>query len=269
MTNYFRFVTLSLLAVAPFVPAPLVIAADPAVIKIFSSMPRTGSAKAQTDTIVNGVRMAFEEADWRAGPFRIEFTDLDDATAAAGQWTQEAETANAVRAARDPDVMVYIGNYNSGAAKISIPILNKAGVLMISPANTAPGLTKPGQLDPREPEIYRPSGNINFTRVVPTDDLQGPLGASWAADLGVRRAYVLDDNEVYGKGIAMFFKETAEDLGIEVFGPESIDVKAQEFKSLMTKIKSYKPDLVYFGGTTQSKGGQIAKDMVTDRKSVV
>ncbi len=80
--------------------------------------------------------------------------------------------------------------------------------------------------------------------------------------MGVKRVYVLDDNEVYGKGIATLFIEACQDLGIEVLGHESIDVKAQEFKPLMATIKGEKPDLIYFGGTTQSKGGQIAKDMV-------
>ena len=143
-----------------------------------------------------------------------------------------------------------------------MPILNKAHLLMISPANTWPGLTKPGKGDPGEPDIYRPTGEINYVRVVPTDDLQGPLGAAWAKELGVKRVYVLDDNEVYGKGIATLFIEACQDLGIEVLGHESIDAKAQEFKPLMTTIKGDQPDLVYFGGTTQSKGGQIAKDMV-------
>ncbi len=231
-------------------------------IKIVSSLPRTGSAKAQTDTIVNGIKIALAEADWKAGPFEIVYGDWDDATAGAGQWTAEAETANAARAVSDPDVMVYLGTYNSGAAKISMPILNKAHLLMISPANTWPGLTKPDKGDPGEPGIYRPSGEINYVRMVPTDDLQGPLGAAWAKEMGVKRVYVLDDNEVYGKGIATLFIEACQDLGIEVLGHESIDSKAQEFKPLMATIKGEKPDLVYFGGTTQSKGGQIAKDMV-------
>ncbi|MEX2113625.1 MAG: branched-chain amino acid ABC transporter substrate-binding protein [Pirellulales bacterium] len=235
---------------------------DPTVIKIVSSLPRTGSAKAQTDTIVNGITIALAEADYRAGKFRIEYADWDDATAGAGQWTAEAETANAYRAVRDPDVMIYIGTYNSGAAKISMPILNKAGLLMLSPANTWPGLTKPGMGDPGEPDIYRPSGAVTYARLVPTDDLQGPLGAQWARELGAHRVYVLDDNEVYGKGIANLFIEECQNLGMEVLGHESIDVKAQEFKPLMTTIKGLRPDLVYFGGTTQSKGGQIAKDMV-------
>jgi branched-chain amino acid transport system substrate-binding protein len=235
---------------------------DPKTIKIVSSLPRTGSAKAQTDTIVNGIRIALEEAGHKVGDFNIVYGDWDDATAGAGQWTAEAETANANRAVQDPDVMVYMGTYNSGAAKISMPILNRAGLLMISPANTWPGLTKPDMGDPGEPDIYRPSGKVNYLRLVPTDDLQGPLGAAWAKEMGVRKVYVLDDNEVYGKGIATLFIDACQDLGIEVLGHESIDVKAQEFKPLMATIKGLDPDLIYFGGTTQSKGGQIAKDMV-------
>jgi branched-chain amino acid transport system substrate-binding protein len=235
---------------------------DPQVIKIVSSLPRTGSAKAQTDTIVNGIKIALAEAGYKAGKFTIEYGDWDDATAGAGQWTAEAETANANRAVRDPDVMVYIGTYNSGAAKISMSILNRAHLLMISPANTWPGLTKPGVGDPGEPEIYRPTGEVSYVRLVPTDDLQGPAGAAWAKEMGVKRVHVLDDNEVYGKGIATLFIDACQDLGIEVLGHESIDSKAQEFKPLMTTIKGLNPDLIYFGGTTQSKGGQIAKDLV-------
>ena len=190
-------------------------AGDPQLIKIVSSLPRTGSAKAQTDTIVNGIKIALDEAGYKAGDFRIVYADWDDATAGAGQWTAEAETANAARAVRDPDVMVYIGTYNSGAAKISMPILNKAHLLMVSPANTWPGLTKPDKGDPGEPGIYRPTGEVSYLRMVPTDDLQGPLGAAWAKELGVKRVYVLDDNEVYGKGIATLFIEACQDLGID------------------------------------------------------
>ena len=237
--------------------------ADPTRVKIVSSLPRTGSAKQQTDAIVRGIRMAVEEAGGRAGPFRVEYLDLDDATAAAGQWTSEAEAANARRALQDPDVMAYIGTYNSGAAKVSMPILNLGDLLMVSPANTAVGLTKPGLGAPGEPEVYRPTGRLNYVRVVPADDLQGPLSADWARRRGVKRVYILDDNEVYGKGLADLFDERCREIGIEVLGHDSIDAKAQEFKSLMASIKAAAPDLVYFGGTTQTKGGQLAKDMAS------
>lgn len=235
---------------------------NPHTIRIVSSLPRTGSARAQTNTIVNGIKLALEEADYKVGDFKIEYSDLDDATASAGQWTAEAETANADAAIKDPDVMIYIGTYNSGAAKISMPALNRAGLLMISPANTWPGLTKPNIGDPGEPEIYRPTGKVTYTRVVPADDLQGTLAADWAKDLGAKSVVVLDDNEVYGRGIADLFEERCNEIGLKVLKHDHIDVKSQEFKSLMTTIKDLNPDLVYFGGTTQSKGGQIANDLV-------
>jgi len=232
-------------------------------VTIVSSLPRTGSAKQQSDTIVGGIRMAIEEAGGSVGPFRVEYLDLDDSTAAAGQWTSEAEAANARRALQDPDVMAYIGTFNSGAAKVSMPILNLGDLLMVSPANTAVGLTKPGLGAPGEPEVYRPTGRLNYTRVVPADDLQGPLSADWAKKRGVKKVYILDDSEVYGKGIADLFDERCREIGIEVLGHDSIDAKAQEFKSLMASVKAAGPDLVYFGGTTQSKGGQLAKDMAS------
>lgn len=232
------------------------------VIKIVSSLPRTGSARGQTDTIVNGILMAIDEVGSKVGGFQIEFEDLDDATAAQGTWTAEREGANADQAIKDPDVMVYIGTYNSGAAKISMPRLNMAGILMISPANTWPGLTKPGKGDPGEPEIYRPSGKINYVRIVPADDIQGVVSADWALKLGLKKVFVLDDREVYGKGIADLFQVRAEEIGLKVLGHEGIDSQAQEFKPLMTKIKAAGPQLIYFGGTTQTKAGQLVKDML-------
>lgn len=235
---------------------------DPLAIRLVSSLPRTGSAKGQTDTIVNGIRLALEEVDYQVGEFHLYYSDLDDATAAAGQWTPDAETSNALRAAGDPNVMVYIGTYNSGAAKVSMPILNKAGVLMVSPANTWPGLTKPGIGEPGEPEMYQPSGRQNYVRVVPADDLQGPLAADWAQEMGVRKVFVIDDKEVYGKGLATMFLGQARAIGLEVVGESSIDPKSLDFKAFLRTVKDLQPDLIYFGGTTQSKGGQLAMDMV-------
>ena len=241
-------------------------AGDSDVVKIVSSLPRSGSARGQSDTIVDGIRLAIDEAGGQvtiAGKeYRIEYSDLDDATAAAGQWTAEQETANANLAKTDPDVMVYIGTYNSGAAKMSMPILNRAHLLMVSPANTSPGLTKPNTGERDEPKRYRPTGEVNYLRVVPTDDLQGPAGAEWALSMGLTNVYILDDNEVYGKGVADLFEVHARKIGLNILGRESIDFKAQEFSGLMTKVKNKHPSLIYFGGTTQTKAGQLAKDMV-------
>ena len=153
---------------------------DAGTIKIVSSLPRTGSSKAQSDTVVNAINQRLKQDNSQAcnGQFKITYEDMDDATAAAGKWDPTQEANNANKAAADADVMVYIGTFNSGAAKVSIPILNQAGLVMISPANTYPGLTKPGKGEAGEPEKYYPNGKRNYTRVVPADDLQGAAAAN-------------------------------------------------------------------------------------------
>lgn len=234
---------------------------DPGVIKIVSSLPRTGSANAQTGTIVNGIRMAIEEVGGKVGSWSIVYEDWDDASPQRGNWDPAVEAANADKAVKDPNVMVYIGTFNSGAAKISIPKLNQASLAMISPANTYPGLTKPGTGEPNEPAVYRPTGKINFFRVVPADDIQGTVAAQWGKKMGAKSVFVLHDRELYGKGIADIFKGHAEKIGLKVLGYEGIDVKAPNYKSLAAKIAGENPDLVYFGGTTQSNGGQLCKDL--------
>ena len=231
-------------------------------IKIVSSLPHTGNSNAVSGAMRDGIQLALAEAGNKAGPFTIVYEAMDDASAKKGDWDPEVEAANADKAVKDPNVMVYIGTYNSGAAKISMPVLNRAGMVMISPANSYPGLTKPGKGESNEPDIYRPSGKINFFRVVPADDLQGAMGATWMKQMGGKTVYVLDARDLYGRGIADVFNQTAEDLGLRVVGREGIDPKAQEYKSLMTKIKALNPDYVYFGGTTANNPGQLAKDMV-------
>jgi branched-chain amino acid transport system substrate-binding protein len=231
-------------------------------IKIVSSLPMTGSSLGQTQTIVNGIKQALDESESKAcnGQIQIQYEILDDATAAAGKWDPAQVTSNANKAVNDPAVMALIGTFNSGAAKLAIPILNKADLVMVSPANTAVGLTKPGG-EPGEPNKYYPSGKRNYARVVPADDLQGSAGANWAKSLGVKRVYILDDQELYGKGLADVFEKTAKSLGLQVLGHEGIDPKATDYKALMNKIKALNPDMIYFGGITQNNAGQLIKDM--------
>ncbi len=237
--------------------------ADPNTFKVVSMLPMTGSSLGLSQSIVNGAKQAFEESKSTAcdGKIKIQFEQYDDATAAAGKWDGAQVTANANKAVADGGVVAVIGHFNSGAAKLSIPILNPANLVMVSPANTYTGLTKPGKGTPQEPNVYYPNGKRNYSRVVPADDLQGSVGAKWAKSLGATKVFIIDDQELYGKGLADIFESTAKEVGITIVGREGIDSKASDYKALMTKIKDLSPDLIYFGGITQNNGGQLIKDM--------
>ncbi len=240
---------------------------DANTIKIVSSLPRTGSAQGQTNTIVNGIKMAIDDYNGEVAGLKIDYTDMDDATAAAGKWEPTAEAANARKAVADEDVMVFIGPYNSGAAKVSMPILNEGGLLQISPACTWPGLTKKQEGDTSgEPEVYRPANRITFCRVCPTDDVQGPLSADYAKNvLKAKKVYILDDKELYGAGIAGLFEAQCKKIGLQVLGRQSIVPTQQTFSEIAGTVAGEKPDFVYFGGTTQTAAGRLIKDLRTAR----
>jgi branched-chain amino acid transport system substrate-binding protein len=242
---------------------PRAVAKEDKTVKIVSSLPRTGNAKGQTDAMVNGIRMAITEYEKKL-PFEVKYEDKDDATAAEGRWDAETEARNARSAVRDEDVMAFIGPYNSGAAMVSMPILNRAGLVQISPSTTWPGLTtKTADTANGEPDVYRPSGKITFCRVCPRDDTQGLLTAIYAAkDLKAESAYILDDGEVYGKMCAATLESECKKQKITVLGHESIDILARNYRNLMATVKKTSPDVVYFGGTTQSKGPDIARDFI-------
>jgi branched-chain amino acid transport system substrate-binding protein len=231
-------------------------------VQVWSELPRQGSSKGQSDTIVNAIKLALDERGGVIDGWTIKYVDQDDSTAEAGAWTPERATAIATEAAATDDLVAYIGTFNSGAAKIGIPILCGAGIAMVSPANTYPGLTKPGKGEADEPDKYYPNGcQHNYYRVIPADDLQGFAGASWAKDLGAAKVYVIDDSQIYGKGVADVFEASAKELGLEVLGHDQITGKETDYKALAEKIKGGAPDLVYFGGITQQNAGQLWRDL--------
>lgn len=226
-------------------------------IKIVTSFPMQGVELGKS--VVNAVQLAVDEKGGEVAGLSIELVVLDDGTE-TGQWDPELEAANARKAAADPQVVAYIGPLNSGAAKVSIPITNQAGLVHISPTNTWPGLTKVG-FAPGEPGIFYPTGRRTYYRTCPTDEYQAPAAARWAESLGFGNVYILDDGEAYGKGLADLFEETAYDLGLEVLGHITIDKMAGDYKNVLEEVAATNPDLVYFGGYTPNGAPTLVRQM--------
>jgi branched-chain amino acid transport system substrate-binding protein len=229
---------------------------------IYSSLPLQGSSRPQSEDVIKGEQLALKQAGGKVGDITLKYQSLDDATAAAGKWDPGAVSANARKAAQDKSTIAYLGEFNSGASAISIPILNEAGILQISPSNTALGLTKGGPgADKGEPDKYYPTGKRTYGRVVPVDIIQGAAQAKYMQDEGVKSVYVLDDKEVYGQGVAKNTQAPAQKLGIKIAGTDSWDGKASNYRALAAKIKSSGADAVFTGGIIDNNGPQLYKDI--------
>jgi branched-chain amino acid transport system substrate-binding protein len=231
-------------------------------VNVYSSLPLQGASRPQTTAMVEGIKLAVEQAGGKAGDTTVKYTSLDDSTAQAGTWTPEAASANARKVAQDDSAVAYIGEFNSGASAISIPILNEVPVAQVSPANTAVGLTsdEPGA-DKGEPEKYYPTGSRNYLRIVPKDTIQGAALASLMKEDGCQSAYILNDKEVYGAGLARNIEGAAGEIGLKIAGNEGIDPKAPNFRSQASTVKSSGADCFVFSGITANGAVQLYKDV--------
>jgi branched-chain amino acid transport system substrate-binding protein len=228
---------------------------------IYSSLPLQGDSRPQSDDVVSGEKLALQEAGGKAGKYTIKYVSLDDATAAAGKWDPAQTSSDARKAAQDKSTIVYLGEFNSGASAISIPILNQANILQISPSNTYVGLTRAEGADKGEPDKYYPTGKRTYGRVVPADHIQAAAQVTYQKDEGCKKTYILNDKEVYGKGIAAQVESIGKAQGLQVAADEGIDTKAANFRSVAQKVKTSGADCMFFGGITQNKGVQLFTDV--------
>jgi branched-chain amino acid transport system substrate-binding protein len=254
------------LAVPPIAGAPHSQASattqPPQAFTVYSSLPLTGASRRQTRTIVRGARLALEEAGGRAGGHRIRYVSLDSATRRAGTWTPEHTARNARRAAMDESTVAYIGEFNSGASAISIPLLNERPVPQISPSNTAVGLTRGGPgADLGEPTKYYPTGRRHYFRIAPNERVQGGALAVAMRDRGCRRVAVLTDGEVYGAGLGALVRRNARRLGMRVVHSSRIRPVSPHFRRVARRVRRSRARCVAFTGITANGAVQLFRDL--------
>jgi branched-chain amino acid transport system substrate-binding protein len=218
---------------------------------VYSSMPLQGAGRPQSLAVVQGARLALEEAGMRAGPHRIRYISLDNSTARAGTWTPEATWRNARLAAQDESTVAYIGEFNSGASAISIPLLN-GRLAQISPSNTAIGLTRAGPgADAGEPDKYYPGGRRAYFRLLPNDRVQAAALAAAMRDRGCRRVAILNDGEVYGAGVGALVRRTSRGLGLRVVhASRATRGRGRLRAGIVGRVKRRRPRCVAYTGIT-------------------
>jgi branched-chain amino acid transport system substrate-binding protein len=231
-------------------------------VDVYSSLPMVGSSSAQTIPMVNGIELALSQAHNKAGAFTVRYTELDDSTAAAGKWDPAQTAANARQAATDPKAVYYIGEFNSGASEVSIPILNQAGLAQVSPANTYVGLTTslPGSAS-GEPKKYYPLGTRNYLRIVPIDSIQAASDLMAMKQAGCTKVAVANDKEAYGAGLATLLELEKGMYGVTITSNTGVDPTAANFRSYASTIAAQGANCFFFAGIVSNGAVQITKDV--------
>ena len=234
---------------------------------IASDLPLQGANRSLTTEMADAIEFVLNKRDWTAGDHKIGYQSCDDSTAQAGSWDSAKCSSNARAYANNESVIGVVGTFNSGCAKLEIPVANRAPdgpLAMVSPANTYPGLTIGGPgTEAGEPDNYYPTGSRNYARVVWNDQFQGAAGAQLAKELGLKKVYVLTDKETYGNGIANLFVRYAKKLGIETVpgAPQAWDKNATSYDAIASRVKSSGADGIFLGGIVCNNGGKLVKDL--------
>jgi branched-chain amino acid transport system substrate-binding protein len=216
---------------------------------IYSSMPLQGPSAAASEQIVNGEKLALSQAHGRVGQFKISYVSLDDASPTSGLWEPGLTATNAKTAAQDTSTIAYLGDYNSAATAVSLPLTNAAGILQVSPASPYVGLTSSQDAGQDEPERFYPSGRRTFGRLLPGDPVEGAAQAQLMGILGVHKVYVLDDQDPFQIPLAEITAEDAERKGIAVLAHDSIATTAGAvFTGEVEKIAASGAEAVFLAG---------------------
>jgi len=139
---------------------------------VYSLLPAPGEGVARD--VVDGERLALRDAGGRAGAYDVNFASLDETRGGAALAPEElpGAVASATRKAiADAQIIAVIGDLGEETARISVPLLNSAGILHVSPGVAYPGFTTP--VEPGEPERWYPAGPRTFFPLVPDATAQG------------------------------------------------------------------------------------------------
>jgi branched-chain amino acid transport system substrate-binding protein len=241
---------------------------DPDVV-IAADLPLQGEQAPLSRSMAGAMEFVLGRNGFRAGRHTVGFRLCDDSTAQVGVFDRRRCAANAQAYSRVDRLVAVIGPLNSDCARIEIPILNRAPggpVAMISPSNTDPGLTRTGQPPPwgyrDEPDVFYPTGERHYVRVVPPDDTHGPAQALLARQLGLGSVYVLYDSTTFWKGyLADPFRYAARRIGVDVAGFEGVDPEDLDADAIAERVAHSGADGVLLGLDPYVGGDTIVKEL--------
>jgi len=232
------------------------------VLTVYSSEPLQGPSAAVSEQIIDGEKLALADADGRAGVFKIDYVSLDDASPTSDEWSPEVTATAAKTAAQDTSTIAYLGDLDSGATAISLPFINEAGILQVSPGSPYVGLTSSFEAGQDEPERFYPSAKRTFVRLAPGDIAQAEAQIRLMKSLGVQRLYVLDDQDPFEVPLADIVAAYAERAGITVIAHDSLStVPGAVFTGEVEKISESHAQAVFLAGGAGNGTAALWRDL--------
>ncbi len=223
---------------APAAPPP----APTVSVKIGIVAPLTGPQSHIGKDLENAVRLAADDAN--AAKIMIGGNQLKFEVMAEDDQADPKMAPVVAQKIVDAKVSAVVGHFNSGTTIPASKLYSDAGIAQISPSATNPK--------------YTDQGFKTAYRVVANDNQQGKVvGEYIAKDLNAKTMAIIDDRTAYGQGVADVVEKSAKDAGVKIVAREFTTDKSTDFKAILTKIRSRKPDVIFFGGIDTQAGPML------------
>jgi branched-chain amino acid transport system substrate-binding protein len=229
---------------------------------VYAAVPLDGPWRTPALAVIGGERLALRASGARIGPLHVRLRVLDDATAARGAWDPGQASEAAKLAATDPTTVGYLGDLDSGASAVSLPLLERTGIVQISPTSSAVGLTRSGPgADPGEPQKYYPAGARTFVRLVPGDDVEAVRLAGLAHRSRCRRTVVIDDGGFDGAALAATLTAVLPRHGLPVVASDSFDPSSGDPVALATSVAAVAADCAVIAALAPGEAGVVGGEL--------
>ena len=220
-------------------PAP---AAPTVTVKIGIVAPLTGPQAHIGKDMENAVRLAADDAN--AKKVMIGGNQLKFEVQAEDDQADPKMAPVVAQKLVDAKVNAVVGHFNSGTTIPASKLYSDAGIPQISPSATNPK--------------YTDQGFKTAFRVVANDNQQGKVVGEYIAnDLKAKTLAIIDDRTAYGQGVADVVEKAAKAAGVKIVAREFTTDKSTDFKAILTKIRSRKPDAIFFGGIDTQAGPML------------
>lgn len=226
-------------------------------LSIYTSLPLRGDRAEQSRAILRGQKLALNEVGGRIGGKTIGFVELDDSEPESEGWTPQQAADNARTAASNPTTVAYIGDVDSGATAVSLPITNEAGILQVSPLTGYTGLTRAS--DKGEPAKYYPSRQRTFARLTPSGLVEARALVTWLERSGADRVAIVADEHQDGQGTVRDLARALKDRRVEVVDEFRVSQRTEDVSEPVAELASRRPQAVIYAGASPEAAGRLLR----------
>jgi branched-chain amino acid transport system substrate-binding protein len=229
---------------------------------VYSSLPLEGPSAEIARQIEGGEKLALAQAGGHVGGFRVSYVSLDDVNPITGKTSPGESSTAAKQAAQDTSTIAYLGDYGSQATAVTLPLINEAGILQVSPASPYVGLTSSEDAGQDEPDRFYPSGKRTFVRLQGGDQVQAGAQAELMGMLNVGSVYVIDDQDPFEVPLASLVANRAERAGVKVAGRDSISLSPEgNYSGEIKKVSSSGAQAVFVAAGANGGTAALLKSL--------